>query len=166
MASTVTETGTQTTDVKAKYVDNVNRPAVYSVDVSWSSMEYTYKVNGTKTWDPATHTYTDDTEGNWENKLDSRYFQVTNHSNVNVTVSWALAIDAAYQSYVNAYLRDFQDAMADGPYTSKVLSAGVENKPGEADYTIVELMLDYTNSTLPETLTEMTKIGTITVTIA
>ena len=57
--------GSQDIDVNAKYVDGVSAPTKCSVDVSWGSMEFTYTVSGTKTWDPETHTYTASTQPTW-----------------------------------------------------------------------------------------------------
>ena len=43
-------TGDQEIDVHAKYEDNTSSSAVYSVDVSWGAMEFTYTEDGTLTW--------------------------------------------------------------------------------------------------------------------
>lgn len=62
--STVTETdGKQEIDVNAKYVDSVETPTVYDVDVAWGAMEFTYTVSGTKTWDAEKHEYIVSTGG-------------------------------------------------------------------------------------------------------
>ena len=71
-------------DVTAKYNDSATDPIVYSVDLKWDDMTFTYNEFGTRTWDPDTHTYTDTTSAGW----DKTYAAVTatNHSNVQVTV--------------------------------------------------------------------------------
>ena len=48
-------------DVTAKYNDGATEPTVYSVDLTWEDMTFTYNESGTRTWDPDTHTYTDTT---------------------------------------------------------------------------------------------------------
>ncbi len=166
MAATVNEKGNQTADVKAKYVDAVNRPAVYSVDVSWSNMEMTYTVTGEKTWDPETHTYSGETTGTWG--PEEATIQIHNHSNVDVKVSWQLTVEDAYKNYFKGFLRDMSDTMEDELMTSKVLAAAVENNANSGGNTVVTLLksgLNSEESTLPETITEMTKIATITLTI-
>ena len=41
-------------DVTAKYNDGVTEPAVYSVDLAWEDMTFTYNESGTRTWNPDT----------------------------------------------------------------------------------------------------------------
>ncbi len=75
-------------DVNVNYQDGTQTPTVYSVDVVWDSMTFTYNASGTKVWDATTHSYMDNTNGVWAN--DSADVTVTNHSNadVNVTVTY------------------------------------------------------------------------------
>lgn len=76
-------------DVSVTYQDATTQPTVYSVDVTWESMAFTYRDAGTRTWNPATHKYDVTENGGW-NKT-SANITVTNHSNaaVNVTVTYA-----------------------------------------------------------------------------
>src|SRR5699024_1465343 len=71
-------------DVTAKYNDGVTEPAVYSVDLAWEHMTFTYNESGTRTWNPDTHTYTDTTSAGWDKTTAT--IQMTNHSNVAVDV--------------------------------------------------------------------------------
>ena len=71
-------------DVTAKYNDGVTEPAVYSVDLAWEDMTFTYNESGTRTWNPDTHTYTDTTSAGWDKTTAT--IQMTNHSNVAVDV--------------------------------------------------------------------------------
>ena len=41
-------------DVTAKYNDGATEPTVYSVDLTWEDMTFTYNESGTRTWDPDT----------------------------------------------------------------------------------------------------------------
>ena len=66
-------------DVTAKYNDGVTEPAVYSVDLAWEDMTFTYNESGTRTWNPDTHTYTDTTSAGWD-KITAAV-TTTNHSN-------------------------------------------------------------------------------------
>ena len=73
-------------DVTAKYNDGVTEPAVYSVDLAWEDMTFTYNESGTRTWNPDTHTYTDSTTSGWD-KITAAV-TATNHSNAQVTVKF------------------------------------------------------------------------------
>lgn len=81
-----------TIPVTGIYSDGTKYDVVYSVDISWGNMEFTYSNTPKKTWNPATHTY-DAVEGNdgWscapatETTLAGNQIKITNHSNANVT---------------------------------------------------------------------------------
>lgn len=136
-------------DVTAKYNDGATEPTVYSVDLTWDDMTFTYNESGTRTWDPDTHTYTDTTSAGWD-KI-SAAVTATNHSNAQVTVSFTYTPQGATGVNASMSKDSFQ------------LAAGVENKPNEAATDISILMIIGTpnNSVTAEGVT----IGTITVTI-
>lgn len=136
-------------DVTAKYNNSTADPIVYSVDLKWDDMTFTYNESGTRTWDPDTHTYTDTTSAGW----DKTYAVVTatNHSNAQVTVKFDYTPQGA--TGVRAFMTE----------DSFQLAAGVENKPNEAatDSSILMIIGTPNNSVTAEGVT----IGTITVTI-
>lgn len=136
-------------DVTAKYNDSTADPIVYSVDLTWEDMTFTYNESGTRTWDPDTHTYTDTTSAGWD-KI-AAAVTATNHSNTEVTVSFTYTPQGA--TGVNASMSK----------DSFKLAAGVENKPNEAatDSSILTITGTPNNSVTAEGVT----IGTITVTI-
>ena len=136
-------------DVTAKYNDSTADPIVYSVDLTWEDMTFTYNESGTRTWDPDTHTYTDTTSAGWD-KI-SAAVTATNHSNAQVTVKFDYTPQGA--TGVNASMSK----------DSFKLAAGVENKPNEAatDSSILMIIGTPNNSVTAEGVT----IGTITVTI-
>lgn len=136
-------------DVTAKYNNSTADPIVYSVDLKWDDMTFTYNESGTRTWDPDTHTYTDTTSAGWDKV--SAAVTATNHSNVQVTVKFDYTPQGA--TGVNASMSK----------DSFKLAAGVENKPNEAATDSSNLMITGTpnNSVTAEGVT----IGTITVTI-
>lgn len=136
-------------DVTAKYNDGATEPTVYSVDLTWEDMTFTYNESGTRTWDPDTHTYTDTTSAGWD-KI-SAAVTATNHSNTEVTVSFTYTPQGATGVNASMSKDSFQ------------LAAGVENKPNEAATGSSILMIIGTpnNSVTAEGVT----IGTITVTI-
>ena len=48
--------GTATKAVKASYSAGAGGGTVYSVDITWGNMEFTYSAGSGSTWNPATHT--------------------------------------------------------------------------------------------------------------
>ena len=136
-------------DVTAKYNDGAKEPTVYSVDLTWEDMTFTYNESGTRTWNPDTHTYTNTTSAGWDKT--SAAVTATNHSNTEVTVSFTYTPQG--DTDVNATMS--QDSFK--------LAAGVENKPNEAatDSSILTITGTPNNSVTAEGVT----IGTITVTI-
>lgn len=148
LAATIT-TGDQSIDVQAKYQDNTTTATVYSVDVTWGAMQFTYTESGALTWDPATHAYVDSTSGTWTGNGNT--VTVTNHSNAAVTASFAF----------NA-LDDYSTVTGSFDVASETLDAGVVDGYDTADSVTATLTLA---GELAETVTDFTKVGTITVTI-
>ena len=58
MGNFVYATDDSSADIKATYqAGKENTDTVYSVDVKWGSLEYTYSSGVTKSWDPETLKY-------------------------------------------------------------------------------------------------------------
>ena len=139
--------------VIAKYNDSATEPTVYSVDLTWEDMIFTYNESGTRTWDPETHTYTDTTSAGWD-KLTAKV-TATNHSNANVTVTFR---------YIP---RDDSGVEASMSKPSFILAAGVENYPDDASTNSSLLTIDGNSTPNSSVVTaEGITIGTITVSIA
>lgn len=78
-------------DIKATYqAGEENTNTVYSVDVKWGSLEYTYSSGVTKSWDPTTLKYKE-TSGtsSWTCQQGADQITVTNNSNADITASLA-----------------------------------------------------------------------------
>lgn len=149
-AATTVGTGDQSIDVEAKYQDNTTSATVYSVDIAWGAMKFTYTESGAMTWNPADHTYTSATTAGWT--ADGNTVTVTNHSNAAVTASFAFAALDAYKTVTGSF-----------DVASKTLEAGKVNGYDSADNVTATLTL---GGALTNTVTDFTKIGTVTVTIA
>ena len=136
-------------DVTAKYNDGATESTVYSVDLTWEDMTFTYNESGTRTWDPDTHTYTDTTSAGWDKVTAA--VTATNHSNAEVKVSFTYTPQGDTGVTASMSKDSFK------------LAAGVENKPNEAatDSSILMITGTPNNSVTAEGVT----IGTITVTI-
>lgn len=136
-------------DVKAKYSDGAATPEVYSVDVVWGEMEFTYSASGTRVWNPATHKYDDNITTGWTAKGNT--VTVTNHSNK--------AVDAKFD-YTKA--AGFDGVNGGFDVSSKTLAAGVENDYVGADHVSAALTL---NGSLPSNVNDFVTVGSVTVSI-
>ena len=143
--------GSQDINVTAKYNDGVKEPTVYSVDLTWEDMTFTYNESGTRIWDPDTHTYKDTTSDGWDK--DTAVVTATNHSNANVTVSFT------YTPQGDTGV----DASMSKP--SFILAAGVENYPDDASTNSSALTIHGSSKPNGSVTAEGVTIGTITVTI-
>ena len=144
-----TDGGSKDISVNAKYVDGVSTPDVISADIEWGAMEFTYSVGGTKVWDAQNHQYT----------VTGNTVKVTNHSNVDVKTTFTYAAESCNTltgafTYDNGKTADSTGAVS--------LAKGVEGQVNAADYVTATLKLSGTPS---DTMTDFTKVGTITVKI-
>lgn len=127
---------------------------VYSVDVSWGSMEFTYEDEIEGTWNPATHNYDGAKPAGWTCEDKANEVTVTNHSNAAVDVSFDYTPNAAYN------IRGSFDKTA-----ATTLTRGVENDYDSADSVTASLTLD-DNTPIESTVTQETVIGTVTVSLS
>ena len=138
-------------DVTAKYNDGVTEPTVYSVDLTWEDMTFTYNESGTRIWDPDTHTYKDTTSAGWDKNTAA--VTATNHSNTEVTVSFT------YTPQGNTGVTASMSKL------SFILDAGVENMPNDAATNSSLLTIKGDTKPNSSVTAEGVTIGTITVTI-
>lgn len=134
-------------DVQAKYVDGAATPDVYSVDMEWGAMQFTYTESGTNVWNAATHQYTLESDTSWS--ASGNNVKVTNHSNDKVDVEFA------YTS-----LDEFSDVTGEFDVESDTLDAGAVDGYDKADY--VETLLTL-GGKIDSSETEFIKVGAITV---
>lgn len=142
--------GNRTQDVKAKYSGGAAEPEVYSVDVTWGKMEFTYSVGGTRTWNPATHLYDENVTAGWTE--DGNGITVVNHSNAEVNFAFTAQAAAGFE------------AIALNFDTSRAMLASAVNTTYAAApaHTITVTP----SGALTEDTTAGTVIGTITVTLS
>lgn len=106
-------------DVTAKY-NSSTTATVYSVDIDWESLTFTYNEKSSRTWNPSNHSYTTDIPGSWDKT--SADITVTNHSNAVVTVAMNYTASAASTGV--------SGVLSGG---NKTLAAGLENQYAAAD---------------------------------
>lgn len=127
---------------------------VYSVDVSWGSMEFTYEDEIEGTWNPATHNYDGAEPAGWNCTNGANEVTVTNHSNADVKVSFGYTPNAAYN--VNGSF--------DKTGTT-TLTRGVANDYDNADSVTASLTLD-DSTPLDPSVTAESVIGTVIVSLS
>lgn len=148
-------TKTDTQDVKGNYVAGTTS-TVYSVDISWGAMEFTYTDANKGVWDPAEHKYKNQTAAAWTGDDGSNNkIEVTNHSNNGITAALAYAAEASYADATGTFGKNTLDcATADTGATTTQAGAAT------TDSTTLTM-----SGSLPSG-TSNQKIGTITVTIS
>lgn len=136
-------------DVKV-IVDKDSVGTVYSVDIAWDSLEFTYNL-GEGNWNPTDHSVTADEATGWDKV--SANIKVTNHSNVGVSISASFA-----GSQTTATRNDVAAALTNNSFN---LDAGKLNEYATADNDTAVVKISGT----PSTETAFT-VGTITVTVS
>ena len=137
-------------DVSAKYVDGISGGTVYSVDLNWGAMEFTYTVSGSQVWNPDTHEYDTTTAEKWE--AVGNEITVTNHSNAAIQATFAFHALEAYKDVTGSFsVAELNLPSAEGK------AVGAAELTGKTALTL--------DGELPSTATTMTKIGAITVVI-
>lgn len=139
-------------DVSGTYVPAGPGSEVISFDVSWGAMSFTY----TPSWDPDTHT---DLGGTWT--ATGNTVTVTNHSNVDVNVTFAFNSVNSLATIVGSTFTYSKTEFA--PNSVVKLNAGVVGQVSAADNVTATLTLA---GSLPEDHEEGAKIGTVSVMVS
>lgn len=143
------QAGSKEIEVTAKSVSSISTPIVYSVDIDWGNMNFTYTQQNTNKWNAGNHSYSLTSDGFWDNP--SSNITVTNHSNV------AVRVKMMYTALGNTGVKGvLTNATAE-------LAAGEVGNYGGADSVTATLTVSGTpNSTVAS---DGVKVGTIKVTI-
>ena len=94
-ASATTAPATDSADINATYVAGAAGGVVFSVDIEWSAMNFTYQAAGQPVWDPETHSYSEAIPEKWEG---SGTVTITNHSNTALDVTPSYTMDSGYEA--------------------------------------------------------------------
>ena len=142
-------TGSYSAEVKGTYQPGGSGAVVYSVDIAWTDMNFTYTGTGEGTWNPETHQYEGGTEASWTDSNAS--VTVINHSNAAVTVTASFEALPGYETTSMTFGNNGATvATAEGTEFAKAPSATITITP---------------TGSLAQTANGG-KIGTITVSIA
>ncbi|MBQ8862295.1 MAG: hypothetical protein IJ021_06105 [Clostridia bacterium] len=118
---------------------------VYSVEITWGSMEFTY----TPKWNPDTHTYVHSDSG-WSCEDGANKITVANHS------SAPIKVDLEYTAYEDAVTGSLE--LENGANQTLSAATAISGAPS------ITATLNISGA-LPSTVTERKAIGTVTVTI-
>lgn len=152
--------------VTATYQEIGNTDTVYSVDIIWGSMNFTYQVQK-GSWDPETHSYSTSSSGTWadpvtgDNNLKSNQLKITNHSNAAVVYSIEYTPNDSY-SNISA-LFSYDDVENRPTISNFSLPSAATNTQ---DNSLLTKTFDLSLSgSLPKNAT-LASIGTITITLS
>lgn len=134
------------TDVTGTYVEGTTSSGtVFSVDITWTGMSFTYYAEKAPVWNANDHTYSAAEPARWEG---SGTITVTNHSNARISATPAYSAVTGYEA-------------AKMTFSTASLKVSSAELAAEQSGTITVTP----SGSLPAN-TKDTKIGTITVTIA
>lgn len=156
LAAAMAFTGTtafaaESKNVTATYHKGQASDIVYSVDVSWGSMEFTYTAPAQGTWNPETHAYDNPgITGTWTCDDNANKLTATNHSNADVKVTLDYTAAETYEAVKGV----FDKATLELP---TAVDTEVDKAPGESAFLSL-------SGELEESETAVT-VGTITVTL-
>ncbi len=100
------EEGTDSNVVKGTYVSGGTVTTIYSVDVVWGSMEFTYTDSFTGTWNPETHTFDNAKEAAWSCSENSNKITVINHSNIPIEADLSYTSKEGYTGIAGTFTND------------------------------------------------------------
>ena len=144
-------------DVYVTYQAGASSPTIYSVDIVWQSMEFTYTAASEGTWDPETHAYTNKQNASWS--FANNKITVTNHSNTEVKATFSYTPATNYSAVNGTFVGVDNKALTNATLTlsSAVGSARDVAPSGDAFLSL--------SGELPSNLETKTVCGTVTVTI-
>ena len=151
---TALENGEQSVDidVTGKYIGDQSMLEVYSVDVKWGEMSFTYNQGDSSVWDPKTHTYDTSATKGWNARGNT--VTVTNHSSKAVDVEFLFEKNPDIDSAESTFTGSFD-------VTSTNLSTAVGTDVDNAPQVVATLNFD--EGTLAADYTNGVKLGTVTV---
>lgn len=144
--------GSASANVKGTYVPGSGTATVYSVDIAWGSLEFTYTDASKGTWNPDTHSYDGAEVAAWSCEAGANKVTVTNHSNAEVNFAFTAQAAAGFEAITLNF--DTSRAMLDSAVNTTYAAAPA--------HTITVTP----SGALTKDTTAGTVIGTITVTIS
>lgn len=158
--STITSpSGNTDIRVTASYDATLVEQEVYRVDIVWGSMAFTYHPEFVGTWNPNTHTYSDEADAYWSFEENANKITVTNHSNAPINASFSYAALPPYNTITGAFSVADQTPLS----SPQTIASASETAFHDAPFLAAYLML---SGELNKETANNTPIGTVTVTIS
>ena len=153
--------GSDSHEVKGTYSAGGAASVVYSVDITWGDMEFTYTDASDGTWNPATHSYSGSTPAGWTvDNTDGNKITVTNHSNA------AIKADLSFTSSSGITAQFVETTASTTPVTAlNIASAAPIGDATIGQAQTDEAYLKITGGTLDASTIAGSVIGTVTVTL-
>lgn len=139
-------------EVTATYLAGDSSNPVYSVNLAWGAMDFTYTDGA---WNPNTHSY-DTSDASWS--ATGNTVTVTNHSNAAVTATLAYNAEPNYKGITGLFKENSETANDGVLKLATAVGTAVENAPAQTAALSLSGVL---NSKTPAGTT----IGTVTVTL-
>ena len=143
--------------VYAIYQEAEESGTIYSVDIDFGDMKFTYTAPSKGTWDPESGEYDGATGAQWIS--DTNGITVTNKSNAPITAEFQYESLDGFDSVTGAFLNEAKSESVTDPVPLK--RADDPNAEGTTSTTV---FLNLTGE-LPSTAKEETRCGTVTVVI-
>ena len=144
-------------DVYVTYQEGESSATIYSVDIVWQSMEFTYTSASEGTWDPETHDYTNKQDASWS--FANNKITVTNHSNTAINATFSYAPAANFDTVSGAFVDSSGTALTNATLAlSSAVGSAQEAAPSDDAFLSL-------SGELPSRLETKTVCGTVTVTI-
>lgn len=148
------ENGEQSVDIEVTgtYVGDQSTLEVYSVDVKWGEMSFTYNQGESSVWDPKTHIYDTSATKGWNARGNT--VTVTNHSSKAVDVEFLFEKNSNIDSATSTFNGSFDVTTTNLP---TAVGTDVDNAPQ------VVATLNFDEGTLAPEYASGVKLGTVTV---
>lgn len=143
-------------DVYAIYQEGESSTTIYSVDITWGDMKFTYTDESEGTWNPNTHSFDNKKGAAWSS--DSNKITVTNHSNKSIEATFAYTPNTEFQTIEGHFFDETDTQITDGVLIETAVNSEAKNAPNKV--VCLELTGDLPSSYITETV-----CGTVTVTI-
>ncbi|MCD8115533.1 MAG: hypothetical protein LUE21_00140 [Oscillospiraceae bacterium] len=148
----VTESGgSDSATVYATYAAGSAAQTVYSVDIAWGSMEFTYTGATEGAWSTTSHDYENAKEAAWSCTEGANVVTVTNHSNAPISATLDYTANDGYAGIKGVF---DQDTLS--------LKSAVGTSPNEAPTATTTLTL---TGALDSATADKVTIGTVKITI-
>lgn len=159
LAATVnTVNGSENAPVYGIYKTGGEAEAVYNIDITWGSLEFTYTGAGKGTWNPNTHSYDGATPGKWSCANGADEIIVANNSNTGVNIALSYTAKTGYTS-IRGTFTETSGTANDGILSlASAVGTTVENAPSATAKLVLSGAL--ASGTVSQA------IGTVTVTLS